>query len=230
MGLFSRKQQKKIDLRQENIDSAELANAKKAGENSDSFSENADNAANLLKNNDFTRVNGPFDATELTGIGERLDAGALWLPIVPEAQIQFSTDESQENIIGVVYLIADSALQLQPFAAPKSSGIWEEVRLDMRTSVAKQGGSSTEVSGPFGTELNAMMPLAGAQNFAPHRFLGIDGPRWLLRATLYGRAGADQTAAAPLLEILQNVAVYRGSEPIVPRSLLPLKLPHLERS
>ncbi|XCB29992.1 DUF3710 domain-containing protein [Arcanobacterium hippocoleae] len=152
--------------------------------------------------------------------------GALWLPVIPEAKLQFSTD-SQQNILGVVYVLGDSALQLQPFAAPKSYGIWDEVRLDMRTSIAQQGGSSQEMTGRFGKELSAMMPLPDSKNFAPHRFLGVDGPRWLLRATLYGRAGADSKAAEPLLQILQNVVVNRGSVPLVPRSLLPLTLPKL---
>lgn len=181
------------------------------------------------KSSVFDRANGPFDAAELDGLGKRLDAGSLWLPVIPQAQLQFSTDEQRKNILGVVYLVGDSALQLQAFAAPKSHGIWDQVRLDMRTSIAHQGGSSQEADGPFGKELMAMMPLLGTQNFAPHRFLGIDGPRWLLRATLYGRAGADAQAAAPLLEIFRNVGVNRGDMPLVPRSLLPLKLPHLPK-
>ncbi|WP_353066727.1 DUF3710 domain-containing protein [Arcanobacterium hippocoleae] len=177
----------------------------------------------------FSRADGPFDAAELAGPGNRLEAGSLWLPVTPDTRLQFSTDERQETILGVVYLMEDSALQLQAFAAPKSRGIWDQVRLDMRTSIAQQGGSSQEVDGPFGKELMAMMPLAESQNFAPHRFLGIDGPRWLLRATLYGRAGADPQAAAPLIAILQNIAVNRGADPLVPRSLLPLQLPQLSQ-
>lgn len=221
------------DQQEQAENTAEVAAPLEQIESTDSEAQNVDLTG---KENDvvagadgFDRANGPFDASELDGPGKRIPAGALWLPVVPQAQLQFSTDAQRKTILGIVYLIGDSALQLQAFAAPKSHGIWDQVRLDMRTSIAQQGGSSKEVDGPFGTELLAMMPLAGTQNFAPHRFLGIDGPRWLLRATLYGRAGSDFEAAQPLLEILRNVGVDRGEMPLVPRSLLPLKLPHLAK-
>ncbi len=172
---------------------------------------------------------GPFDSKEVQGPGNRIDAGALWLPPAEGTSIQFITDESQTQVIGVVYILGDSALQMQVFAAPKSANIWDEVRLDMRTSIAGQGGSSKEMNGPFGKELMANMPVANSKNFAPHRFLGIDGPRWMLRASLYGRAGSDPRAAAGLLEILAQTVVYRGEEPRTPRELLPLRLPHIAK-
>ena len=212
------------------LDESENEQSQLADTQADATLTSADTQTDAVtKSTVFNRTNGPFDAAELDGPGKRLDAGSLWLPVIPQAQLQFSTDEQRKNILGVVYLLGDSALQLQAFAAPKSHGIWDQVRLDMRTSIAQQGGSSQEADGPFGKELIAMMPLPGTQNFAPHRFLGIDGPRWLLRATLYGRAGADAQAATPLLEILRNVGVNRGDMPLVPRSLLPLKLPHLPK-
>ncbi|MGV9183052.1 DUF3710 domain-containing protein [Arcanobacterium canis] len=170
-----------------------------------------------------THVNGPCDASEITDPEDLLDAGALLIPAVPGAQLQLTLNEDHTAVVGVVYVIDGSALQLQAFAAPKSHGIWDEVRLDMRTSIAQQGGSSVEVDGAFGKELRAQMPVEGGT--APHRFLGIDGHRWLLRATLYGRAGADDAAAEYILQILDRVAVRRGAEPHPPRELLTLQIP-----
>lgn len=169
-------------------------------------------------------TDGPWDAGEVE-IGERLDAGALWIPVVPGASLQFSLDRRRQQVLGVVYSLNGSALQLQAFAAPRSRGIWDEVRRDMRTSIAKQGGSSQEATGPFGEELRAQMPVPNSKNFAPHRFIGIDGPRWLLRATLYGGAGSDEEAAEQLIEILRDVVVDRGQNPHPPRELLPLEIP-----
>ena len=72
------------------------------------------------------------------------------------------------------------------------------------------------------------MPSAGPDGrtvFAPARFLGIDGPRWFLRGVISGRGAIDDDAAAPLVAIFRNTVVVRGSDPMAPRELLPLRLP-----
>ncbi|VEI12509.1 DUF3710 domain-containing protein [Trueperella bialowiezensis] len=168
---------------------------------------------------------GPWDSGDIDDVGDRLDAGSLWIPIVPEASLQFSLDKARKQVLSVVYVKDGSALQLQAFAAPRSRGIWDDVRGDMRTSIANQGGSSQEVTGPFGAELQAQMPIPNSKNFAPHRFIGIDGPRWLLRVTIYGKAGSDEAAAGELLDIVKDVVVHRGQTPHPPRELLPLEMP-----
>lgn len=174
-------------------------------------------------------VVGPFDHSDHPEQGDLLDAGALWIPIVPDATIQFSVDHSQQTVYGIVYLKGDAALQLQVFAAPRSTGLWDDVRRDMITSIAAQGGSSTEVAGVFGPELRAQVPVPQSNHLMPHRFLGIDGPRWLLRVTLYGRAGSDDAAANDLLEIVRKVVVVRGNTPHPPRELLALNVPHVDK-
>ncbi|MFP7706839.1 DUF3710 domain-containing protein [Trueperella sp. LYQ141] len=171
------------------------------------------------------RANGPFDESEVDGIGERLDAGSLWIPLIPEAQVQFTGDRRTGQLLGLVYAIDGSALQIQAFAAPRSRGLWDAVRGDIMTSIASQGGTSQVVEGEFGPELHARMPVPDSTSLAPHRFIGIDGPRWLLRATLYGKAGGDDEAAHELLEIVRQVVVARGQSPHPPRELLPLSVP-----
>lgn len=75
------------------------------------------------------------------------------------------------------------------------------------------------------------MPSAGPDGrtvFAPARFLGVDGPRWFLRGVISGRGAIDDAAAAPLLEVFRETVVVRGSDPMAPRELLPLRLPQEE--
>ncbi|MBM7825495.1 hypothetical protein JOD55_001322 [Arcanobacterium pluranimalium] len=175
------------------------------------------------------RNSGPFDISEYGGVDDLIDAGALKIPAVSGATLQFTTDPTQEHVLGVVYMKDDSVLQLQVFAAPKTRGLWDEIRLDMRTSIAAQGGSSQEIDSPLGKGLLAQMPVANSKEFAPHLFLGVDGPRWFMRVTLYGRAGFDSNAAVQMLSILEDVVVERGAEPHPPRELLTLKIPHLDR-
>ncbi len=173
---------------------------------------------------------GPWDEADHPERGNLLDAGSLWIPAVAGTTLQFSMDKTRKQVLGIVYLKDNSALQMQAFAAPRSRGLWDEVRRDMLTSIAKQGGSSKEAEGPFGAELVAQMPVPNQTSPAPHRFLGIDGPRWLLRATLYGRAGSDEAAANEMLEILRQVVVVRGQTPHPPRELLPLEIPQTKGS
>ena len=171
------------------------------------------------------RTHGPWDETDRPDRGELLDCGALWIPAVPGASIQFTMDRNRSMVLGVVYLVNGSALQIQVFAAPRSRGLWDDIRLEMMTSIANQGGSSKEADGPLGLELAAMLPGQDGKGQAPYRFMGVDGPRWLLRATVYGRAGADPEKADELLKILDDVVVVRGQTPHPPRELLTLEIP-----
>jgi hypothetical protein len=72
------------------------------------------------------------------------------------------------------------------------------------------------------------MPQAGPDGrtvFMPARFVGIDGPRWFLRAVVSGRAAIEPEAAEPIHEVIRTAVVDRGPEAMPPRELLPLQLP-----
>jgi hypothetical protein len=59
----------------------------------------------------------------------------------------------------------------------------------------------------------------------PVRFVGIDGPRWFLRAMFVGPAALDESAAEPFEQALRQVIVVRGSDPLPAREPIPLRLP-----
>ena len=65
----------------------------------------------------------------------------------------------------------------------------------------------------------------GRTVFSPARFVGVDGPRWFLRAVLSGRAAIDEDAASALLDVVRATVVVRGDAAMAPRELLALKLP-----
>ena len=70
------------------------------------------------------------------------------------------------------------------------------------------------------------MPVEGSRTVNPVRYLGIDGPRWLLRATLTGRAAVDDAEARSLLRaVLDRLVVVRGVAAHPPRDILPLEVP-----
>ncbi len=158
--------------------------------------------------------NGPYDSSEVDlGEDDRLDLGALRIRGVAGMELRLEVDESADQVVGATAVIADSAVQLQAFAAPRSMGIWDEIRSEIAESILAQGGTADEVQGDLGTELRTRMPSAGPDGrtvFAPARFTGVDGPRWFLRAVFSGRAAIDDEAAAPLLEVVRSVVVVRG--------------------
>ena len=57
------------------------------------------------------------------------------------------------------------------------------------------------------------------------RFIGVDGPRWFLRAMLVGALAANAAQAEPFETILRNVVVVRGTDPLPVREPVALHVP-----
>ncbi|MBC7375004.1 MAG: DUF3710 domain-containing protein, partial [Frankiales bacterium] len=134
-------------------------------------------------------------------------------------------DVSPEGeVVAATLVFAESSMQVNAFAAPRSYGIWGEVREEIAVALRESGGRAQDAEGPYGTELQAEVPSEGG-GFTPARFLGVDGPRWFLRALLTGPAATDPAAAAALESALKNVVVLRGTDPMAVRDPLPLRLP-----
>jgi hypothetical protein len=176
---------------------------------------------------------GPWDEADAPPGGpERMDLGALRLPALPGTELRVDVGP-QGQVVGATLRDGESLLSVAAFAAPRAAGIWDDVRGEIARSASGQGGSLREVEGPFGTELAgtvlAMPAMPEGGNAAPirvpARFLGVDGPRWFLRGTLTGPAGAGGEAAALLEGAFRDVVVVRGTEPMPVRDPLPLALP-----
>jgi hypothetical protein len=115
-------------------------------------------------------------------------------------------------------------MQLGVFAAPRSEGIWDEVRAEIAASMnSNRGGAKENPDGPFGVELTGKLAAEGGQ--VPVRFIGVDGPRWFLRAMLVGPVAVEAAKAEQYLELLRQVIVVRGVEPLPARDPVPLRLP-----
>jgi Protein of unknown function (DUF3710) len=174
------------------------------------------------------RANGPFDVAEVDDLSELIDLGAILVPPVEGMELRLELNEEDgEHVVGVTVLLADSAVQVQAFAAPRSEGIWDEVRTEIASGITQQGGTADEADGAFGRELLTRVPGPGPDGkpgFQPARFLGIDGPRWFLRAVLSG-AAVDQAKAGPVEALVRSLVVVRGAEAMAPRELLSLRIP-----
>jgi hypothetical protein len=179
------------------------------------------------------RAKGPYDSAEvdpeLLEAEDRIDLGALVITGMPGMELRLQVDEQSNEVQAVLLVLEDSALELRAFAAPKKAGIWADVRREIAAEATRMGGTASEAEGPFGTELVLVVPVEDPENgqifSQTSRVIGIDGPRWLLRGTLLGRAAVEPEAAPPMEESLRNVVVVRGSEPMAPREALGLRLP-----
>ena len=173
---------------------------------------------------------GPWDGAGDIPAAERVDFGSLLVPVAEGFEIQLNIADDQGPLIAVVR--GDSSLQLQAFAAPKSGGLWDDVRQEIAAAVTQAGGSSQEADGPFGTELHARVPgdpALGQGGLQQVRFLGVDGPRWFLRGVITGPAARHAAAAGPFEEAFAGVVVVRGDHPVPPRDLLEIQLPEEAR-
>lgn len=171
---------------------------------------------------------GPWDADAPYPPAPRVDLGALHLPSVEGMEVRLEVDKATNVVSAVAVLLDGSSLQLQAFAAPRTDGIWDEIREEIAASITQQGGTVDDLPGPFGRELLARLPVRtpeGRTGHRPARFIGTDGPRWFLRGVLTGRAAVEPEAAGRLEELFSQVVVVRGTDARPPRDLLPLHLP-----
>jgi hypothetical protein len=175
---------------------------------------------------------GPFDLAEVAdpAAGGRVDLGGLWLPGRPGLEVRIEADQETSEVVAVTLVLGEGALQVQPFAAPRSEGIWDDVRAEIRAGITKQGGTADEVDGPLGTELRTRVPVRaadGTQTVQPARFLGVDGPRWFLRGVLTGKPAVQPgpETDAELFEVFREIVVVRGDAAMAPRDPIPLRLP-----
>ncbi|MDQ0617985.1 DUF3710 domain-containing protein [Arthrobacter globiformis] len=184
--------------------------------------EPAENAA------DNRRANGPFDVSEVSSRDGYVDLGALLIAPRDGLQLRLEVEEATQRVVAVTMDLEGSSLQLQAFAAPRSEGLWDEIREQLGQSVGGQGGQVEEIPGEYGVELVAKLPAGapdGSQGYRAARFVGVDGPRWFLRGVFGGEAALDREAAAGLEDLFRKIVVIRGENPMPPRDLLQLRLP-----
>jgi hypothetical protein len=173
-------------------------------------------------------VAGPFDEAEANPVRPYIDLGGIKVLPREGLNLRLEVEEQTKRIVAVGLDYADSTLQVQPFAAPRTTGLWAETREQIRQQVRQQGGRVEERTGPLGPELLAEVPvMAGAEGAGKRlaRFVGIDGPRWFLRGVIGGAATSDTEAAAQVEDLFRSIVVVRGTAPMPPRDLIPLKMP-----
>jgi len=173
-------------------------------------------------------VAGPLDESEANPVRPYVDLGGVKVLPREGLDLRLEVEEGTGRVVAVALDFAGSTLQVQPFAAPRSTGLWHEIRDQLAEQIAAQGGRTTVHEGALGPELLAEVPVTTGSKGSESRlarFIGVDGPRWFLRGVISGAAATDPEAAAQIEELFRSVVVVRGSAPMPPRDLIPLRVP-----
>lgn len=177
------------------------------------------------------RTTGPWDVADVPDPdAARIDLGSIQIPAADGIDVR--VDVQDHVVVNATLVDGHSVMQIHAFAAPRSSGIWDDVRNEIAASLKESGGSAEIGEGPFGPELHARVPAPPPEQggppgggHQPMRFVGVDGPRWFLRGLLTGPAATDPNQARRLLDVFRGTVVVRGGEAMAPREMLPLRLP-----
>jgi len=176
---------------------------------------------------------GPRDRGDVADLGALIDLGAVHALPGPGMELRLEVDKTTNEVSALQMGDDDGSVQVQVFAAPRSSGIWDEIREEIAEMIRGNGGTVEETKGAFGDELRTRLAQPGPQGrtvFAPAVFAGIDGPRWFLRAVYSGAPAVDDDARTAYDDCLRRIVVTRGEEPRAPREMLPLSVPETDSS
>ena len=114
------------------------------------------------------RADGPYDIEEVDLEADteddppRIDLGSMVLTGFPGAELRLQVAEETQQIVSAMLVNGDSALELGAYAAPRSGGLWTELRDEIIESATEAGGSAALVEGPFGVELRRLLPVTDA--------------------------------------------------------------------
>ncbi|MES9517534.1 DUF3710 domain-containing protein [Rhodococcus erythropolis] len=173
---------------------------------------------------------GPYDISEIDSDdptagrdGQRLDLGSVLVPMPTGGQLQ--VEMAPNGSPQAVHLVTEHGrVTVAAYAAPKSPGQWREVVAELAQSLRDDNSAVSVENGPWGRELAAVTANMDL------RFIGVDGPRWMVRCVVAGPSGST-AANAPLVaiarDILRDTVVNRGSEPHPVRTPLPVVLPQV---
>ena len=174
------------------------------------------------------RINGgPWDVAEVADDGvERLDLGSVLITPTAGIDVQAQADQDTGAVTQLTLNRPDGMVQVQPYAAPRSGGLWEDIRGQIASSINANGGLVEVVEGPFGPELRAQVsPSDGSAGLQPARFCGMEGPRWFLRAVFLGAAARPGEAADALEAMVRSLVIVRGDEAMPVGAPIPIRLP-----
>ena len=163
---------------------------------------------------------GPFDIADAEDDGvPRIDLGSVKVPVPDGSQVQVEMDPETGGVRAVHVVTEPGQVTVSAYAAPRSGGLWKDVGNELAEQLRQDGAKVTIGMGEWGIELSAIVGEVAL------RFVGVDGPRWMLRGVIAGPQTLAAQAPGVLREIVRRTIVDRGGAPMPVRTPLTITLP-----
>lgn len=163
---------------------------------------------------------GPYDSADAPEDDvPRMDLGSVQVPVPEGGQVQVEMDQESGNVRAVHVVTPHGQVTISAYAAPKSGELWSEVCDELAEQLRSDGGTVRKLTGDWGRELSVRLG-----DVALH-FVGVDGPRWMLRGVIAGPQHAASAAPDQLRALVRETVVVRGEGPMPVRNPLPISLP-----
>lgn len=146
-----------------------------------------------------------------------LDLGSMRIPLPKGSQVQVEMGQDGPRMLHI--LTPHGRMTPVAFAAPRTPGQWAESASDIISGMESDGFTAHPEDGPWGSE------IVGTNDKGGIRIIGVEGPRWMYRLTLAAPAGKEEELAQLGREVVARTFIYRGEDPILAGSSLPVMLP-----
>ncbi|QPK81979.1 DUF3710 domain-containing protein [Schaalia sp. ZJ405] len=171
---------------------------------------------------------GPRSAHEVDLSEGYIDLGSILIPTVKGMQLRTQVADDKKTVLRILIVLGVSGIQMSVAAAPRSGGVWDEVREEIRSQLTTDGAKVEDLTTRYGAELLADVPVEmpdGRAATSRMRIIGREGPRWFARIDIIGPAADDDEAGAEIEKVIDRIVVRRDDQPRARLDLLPLHLP-----
>ena len=146
-----------------------------------------------------------------------VDMGAILLPSRPGMQLRTQVADDGTTVLQILVVLGNSGIQMSVAAAPRSGGVWDELRDEIRAGFEKQGAKVADIRTRYGAEL-----LVDTSRM---RILGREGDRWFARIDIIGPAAANAESGLEIEKVIDRIVIRRDEQPRTRLELLPVHLP-----
>ncbi|MBB3051214.1 hypothetical protein FHS23_002237 [Prauserella isguenensis] len=216
MGIFGRKRRQAQDSEEAG---AEAGSGDERAATADGAGD-ADDGAGASPADRVDGASGPYDEDDAPDDGlPRMDLGSVRVPVPDGSQVQVEMDQQGGNVRAVHIVVPQGQVTVSAYAAPRSGGQWRSVSDELAEQLRGDGAKVSLGRGEWGMELSAVIGEMAL------RFIGVDGPRWMLRGVIAGPQTQAAEAPEVLRDIVRGTVVVRGDAPMPVRTPLPVRLP-----
>ncbi len=173
-------------------------------------------------------IPGPRVPEEVDTSTGYVDMGSLLIPAIPGMQLRTQLGPDGHTVLRALIVLGASGIQLSVAAAPKSGGVWDGLREQIRAGMEKDGATVESVTTRYGDELLADLLVTlpdGSRATSRMRVIGREGPRWFARIDILGPAAQSLEVGTEVEKVIDRLVVVRDDAPRARLDLLPLHVP-----